>query len=69
MGKRVYLFLTGCIFGLVASAHLARLIWGSPGLQLGSWVVPIGFSWIGLPVTLSLSVWGFSLFRGKGSAV
>ena len=69
MGKRAYLFLTGCIFALGASAHLARLIWGSPGLEIGSWVVPIGLSWIGLPVALSLSVWGFSLLRREGSAV
>jgi hypothetical protein len=60
MRKILYLRLSGCVFGLVAGLHLARLALGWQA-QIGSWTVPFWLSWGGLFGAAALSVWAFLL--------
>ena len=48
MRERTYLIVTACIFGIVAAAHLTRLLFQWP-ITLGTWIAPI---WISLPGVL-----------------
>jgi len=57
---RTYLCISGVVFGLVAVAHLSRLIYRWP-IQIGSWPVPHWASIPGLVVSGILSTWGFTL--------
>jgi hypothetical protein len=58
--KNSYLLISGVIFGLVALAHLARLVYHWP-VQVGDWTIPVGPSWGGLVVAGILSLWAFWL--------
>jgi hypothetical protein len=64
MCRKSYLMISGVIFGLVAIAHLARLIYHLP-VQFGEWTAPMWPSGAGLVVTGILSLWAFSLLRQK----
>jgi len=57
-----YHVISGSIFGLVAIAHLLRLINQWP-LVLGPYAVPLPISWAGLIITGCLSFWSFRLIR------
>ncbi|MFQ5511832.1 MAG: hypothetical protein ACE5EO_08285 [Candidatus Krumholzibacteriia bacterium] len=54
--------MTGGIFGLVAAAHLARLINRWP-VQVAGYDIPEWISWLGLGLAGSLSVWAFRQTR------
>lgn len=64
MGKRQYLIISGVVFAVVALMHLCRVFTGWP-FQLGSWMVPLWVSWIGVVLPGGLSIWAFRL-AGKG---
>jgi len=64
MMRKVYLFLSGIIFCLVACLHLARLVFNWQA-QVGTWIVPSWLSWGGLIGAGVLAIWAFSLIKGK----
>lgn len=59
-GTRLYLLISGGIFGVVALLHLLRLIAAWP-VQLGPWSVPMWVSWVGLVVPAILCIWAIRL--------
>ena len=59
---RTYLYLVAVVFGLVALAHLLRLINGWP-LNIADVSVPVWISWPGMLVAALLSGWGLLLTR------
>ena len=60
MGRRLYFYVSGGIFGLVAILHVVRAFLDLP-VQIGSRAVPIWPSWAGAVVAISLCVWAFGL--------
>ena len=62
MSSRAYFIVSGTIFGLVAVAHLVRVVYQMP-VQVGEWAFPMWLSWCGLVVAGALCVWGFRLLR------
>ena len=62
MSSKVYFVISGVIFGLVALAHLFRVIYQMP-VQVGDWAFPVWLSWGGLVVAGVLCVWAFRLLR------
>jgi hypothetical protein len=50
--------LAAVLFGLVAVAHVARLVLGAP-VTIGATSVPLTVSWVGAAVTGTLCVLGF----------
>lgn len=59
---RTYLVVSGALFGIVALAHLLRLIYGW-AVQFRAEIVPMWISVIGLVVAGALCVWAFALAR------
>ncbi|MCX6825945.1 MAG: hypothetical protein NTV06_01560 [candidate division Zixibacteria bacterium] len=47
MIRKLYLVVSGTIFGLVACLHLARLVFDWQA-QVGTWIIPFWLSWCGL---------------------
>lgn len=66
MSARTYLSITASIFGIVATAHLARLAVHFP-IVLGNWSVPMWISIPGVIVPAFFSWSGFRLAREKSS--
>jgi hypothetical protein len=64
---RTYALVTGCIFGVLALAHVARIFLEWPA-QVAGWAVPMWLSWIAIVVTGALSAWAFSLVNRSSSA-
>jgi hypothetical protein len=62
MNTKTYSTISGLTFGLVSLAHLFRLL-NQWTFQLGPFVAPVWFSWVGMFVAGMLSVWGFRLAR------
>ena len=62
MTSKAYFAISATIFGLVALAHLFRVIYRVP-VQVGEWAFPMWLSWCGLVVAVALCVWGFRLLR------
>ena len=62
MSQKVFLAVSGTIFGLIALLHLARLVADWPA-RIGTFDVPLWFSWVGLAIAGYLA---FSAFRLKG---
>ena len=60
MSAKRYCILSGVLFGLIALAHLLRLVNQTPA-QLGSWTVPFWLSWLGLIVPGFLCIWALRL--------
>lgn len=60
MTGKLYFIFSGVLFGLIALAHLLRLVYQTPA-QLGSWTVPFWLSWLALIVPGFLCVWGLRL--------
>ena len=56
MSRKLYLIVSGMIFGLVACLHLARLALGWEA-QIGTWEVPFWLSWGGLVGAGVLCIW------------
>ena len=59
---RYYLRFSGTLFGLIAVAHLLRLLYGVPA-EIGYWFVPLWVSVIGLLLSAALALWAFRLVR------
>ena len=64
MNTRIYLAISGLIFGVVAVFHLLRIVKGW-ALVLGTWSVPMGVSWLGLVIPALLCVLAFTLMRAS----
>jgi hypothetical protein len=62
MSSKAYFVVSGTIFGLVAVAHLVRVVYQMP-VQVGAWAFPMWLSWGGLVVAGALCVWAFRLLR------
>ena len=62
MSHKVFLTVSGTIFGVIALLHLARLLAGWPA-RIGAFDVPTWFSWVSLIVAGYLA---FSAFRLRG---
>jgi hypothetical protein len=60
MKTRLYLMISGSIFGIVAVLHLLRLMNHWP-FQLGPWALPLLASWFALVVSAGLCGWAFRL--------
>lgn len=58
MNKNIPLIVAGCIFGLVAIAHLLRVLFHLE-IVVSGYSVPMNVSYIGLLITLVLSIWMF----------
>jgi hypothetical protein len=59
---RAYLQVSGALFGIIAVAHLLRLLRHWP-IDLGGHVVPLWASWLGLVLAGALSIWALRLIR------
>ncbi len=55
MKNRVYMIISGCIFGIVAVLHLVRVVNGW-ALEIGPWSTPMWISCIGIVVPAVLCV-------------
>ena len=60
MNVKIYLIVTGVLFGLQTLGQLSRLIFQVP-IQVGTLNVPVWPSALGLIVTLVLCIWAFRL--------
>jgi len=60
---RAYLQTSGAVFGIIAVAHLLRLLRHWP-VDLAGQVVPLSASWLGLVLSGALSLWALRLIRG-----
>lgn len=58
MNKNIPLIVAGCIFGLVAITHLLRVLFHLE-IVVSGYIVPMNVSYIGLLITLALSIWMF----------
>jgi hypothetical protein len=59
---RAYLQISGALFGIIAVAHLLRLLRHWP-IDLAGHVVPLWASWLGLVLAGALSIWALRLIR------
>jgi len=59
---RAYLQISGALFGLIALAHLFRIIRHWP-IDLAGYTVPLWASWLGFLITGGLSIWALRLMR------
>lgn len=64
MNKNIPLFVAGCFFTLLALMHLLRLIYKIQIVASGV-TIPMGISYFGLVLTLSLAIWMFAASKGK----
>jgi hypothetical protein len=62
MKRQTYLYVSGCIFGIVSVLHFVRVALKLP-VQLGTLSFPVGFSWPGGVAALILCVWGLRLAK------
>ena len=62
MSSKAYFVISGTIFGLVALAHLLRVVYQVP-VHVGDWAFPMWLSWAGFVVPVALCVWAFWLLR------
>lgn len=62
--ERTYHFIAGVIFGIVALAHLVRLMSGTSFVLLG-WAAPFWLSWVGTAVAAILSYMSFRLMVAR----
>jgi hypothetical protein len=61
---RAYLLISGALFGIVALAHMYRLVLHWP-IDVAGHMVPLAVSWLGLLLAAGLSVWALRLLRGS----
>lgn len=64
MRDKVYILISGFIFGVVALIHGFRLA-TQMAVQLGNWQIPIAASWLGLLIAGSLFIWALILLRQR----
>jgi hypothetical protein len=60
MGLRIYLMVSGCLFGFIALAQLVRAVKQIP-VTLAGHSVPVALSWVAAIVGSSLSAWALRL--------
>ena len=60
MMDRAYALITGVMFGVVALLHALRVFNGW-GFEIGTWTVPMWFSWLGMVFPAILCAWGLKL--------
>jgi len=60
MNKRTYFLISGLVFGIVAAAHLLRII-NQFSVVVGTWAIPMAGSVAGFVVAGILSYCGFTL--------
>jgi hypothetical protein len=63
MAYRTYCLLSGTLFGLVALAHLLRILSGLP-IEVGGVSVPMLASWLGAVFPGALAIWALRIVRG-----
>jgi hypothetical protein len=56
--RDTYRLVSGIVFGLVAILQAVRAFSEWP-VQIGSFAVPVSFSWVAFVVAGALSVWAF----------
>jgi hypothetical protein len=54
--KDLWLRISGTIFGIVAIAHLLRIVTGI-SILIGDWSLPVWLNWLGLGATGFLCLW------------
>ena len=65
MNRKIYFFISGLVFAIVAVAHLFRIINQFP-VVIGNWGIPMAGSVIGFIAAGILSYCGFTLmFKEK----
>jgi len=64
MCRKIFLVISGVVFGLATAGHLARLAYHWP-VRVGEWSVPLWSSWGGMIVAGFLSGWAFCLLCRK----
>ncbi len=64
MDYKKYCVVSGGLFGLVALAHLLRILNGAP-VQVDTMEIPMLVSWIGLVVPAGLALWAFRIARSR----
>ncbi|MEW5924358.1 MAG: hypothetical protein AB1746_10255 [Candidatus Zixiibacteriota bacterium] len=62
MARKMYLTISGIIFGLVALLHLGRLVYGWE-VQFGGLTIPFWLSWGGFFAAGILCIWAFGQLR------
>ena len=55
---RSYIQISGVVFGVIALAHVVRLLLDWPA-QVAGWAVPTWISWIAMFAAGALCVWAF----------
>lgn len=65
MNIRHYCRISGALFGLVALAHLARIVYGL-SLQVDGVAIPMWVSWIAVIVPGTLAITAFRVARAPG---
>jgi threonine/homoserine/homoserine lactone efflux protein len=68
MSQRTFLLVAGVVFGLVALAHVLRIVFGW-SLTIQDFSVPMWASWIAIIVAGYLAYEGFRLARKSASGV
>lgn len=64
MQPRTYFLISAIVFGLVAIAHLLRIL-NDWSVQVGAWSAPMSASWGALVIAGILSAWAFRLFSRR----
>lgn len=64
--KNYALFIAGIVFGIVALAHLSRLIFQFP-LIIGTHLLPLWVNGIGLAISAGLCIWMFYSIKEKST--
>jgi hypothetical protein len=62
---RRYEQVSGALFALIAIAQLTRALLALPA-QVGTFTIPVWFSFVAFVVTGTLSIWAFRASRGAG---
>jgi len=64
MRVNAYLTVTGILFGIMAIVHMLRLLNGWSA-SVGSWQVPVEFSWSAAAIGAAVAVWSIILLRRR----
>ena len=64
MRVNAYLTATSIVFGLIALAHVLRLVYAWP-IAVGTWQVPVELSWSGAAIAGGLCIWAIFLLRKR----
>jgi len=59
MNAKGYFLVTAVVFSVVGLLHLLRIVLGWEGV-IGSWGIPMWFSWVAMIVTAVLAYYGFT---------